>query len=123
MRHALIRTMEQNPVVPALKDLSHLEECLRCPSGVVFVLCGDILNVDDIIRRLHDGGKKAVIHDISFSLQAGTLTALIGANGSGKTTLMKCIANQLSHGGKSILLKILWKKWKRLCRKFTEIFL
>lgn len=62
MRHALIRTMEQNPVVPALKDLSHLDECLRCPSGVVFVLCGDILNVDDIIRRLHDGGKKAVIH-------------------------------------------------------------
>ena len=42
MRHALIRTMEQNPVVPSLKDLSHLDECLRCPSGVVFVLCGDI---------------------------------------------------------------------------------
>ena len=49
-------------------------------------------------------GRKAVIHDISFSLKPCTLTALIGANGSGKTTLMKCIANQLSHGGKSILL-------------------
>ncbi|WP_405729272.1 ABC transporter ATP-binding protein [Anaerotignum sp.] len=48
-------------------------------------------------------GKKTVIHDISCSLQAGTLTALIGANGSGKTTLIRCIANQLSHGGKSIL--------------------
>ena len=48
-------------------------------------------------------GKKAVIHDISFSLQPHTLTALIGANGSGKSTLMKCIANQLPHGGKSIL--------------------
>ena len=48
-------------------------------------------------------GRKAVIHDISFSLKPRTLTALIGANGSGKTTLMKCIANQLSHGGKSIL--------------------
>ena len=48
-------------------------------------------------------GKKAVIHDISFSLRPCTLTALIGANGSGKTTLMKCIANQLNHGGSSIL--------------------
>ena len=48
-------------------------------------------------------GKKTVIHDISFSLYPHTLTALIGANGSGKTTLMKCIANQLNHGGKSIL--------------------
>ena len=45
MRHPLVRIMEQNPVVPALKDLSHLDECLRCPSGVVFVLCGDILNI------------------------------------------------------------------------------
>lgn len=62
MRHPLIRIMEQNPVVPALKDPAHLDECLRCPSGVVFVLCGDILNVGDIIRHLHAGGKKAVIH-------------------------------------------------------------
>ena len=62
MRHALVRTMEQNPVVPALKDPSCLSECLRCPSGVVFVLCGDILNIGDIIRQIHEGGKKAVIH-------------------------------------------------------------
>ena len=48
-------------------------------------------------------GKKTVIHDISFSLYPHTLTALIGANGSGKTTLMKCIANQLNHGGKATL--------------------
>ena len=62
MRHTLIGTIEQNPVIPALKDMVHLEDCLRCPSGVVFVLCADILNVSDIIRRLHEGGKKAVIH-------------------------------------------------------------
>ena len=62
MRHPLVRIMEQNPVVPSLKDTAHLDECLHCPSGVVFVLCGDILNVGDIIRRLHEGGKKAVIH-------------------------------------------------------------
>ena len=62
MRHLLIHTMEQNPVIPALKDESQLENCLRCPCSVVFVLCGDILNVGDIIRRLHEGGKKAVIH-------------------------------------------------------------
>ena len=62
MRHSLIRIMEQNPVVPALKDESRLQDCLRCPCGVVFVLCGDILNIGDIILRLHEGGKKAVIH-------------------------------------------------------------
>ena len=62
MRHPLIRLMEQNPVVPALKDADRLGDVLSCPCSVVFVLCGDILNIDDIIRRLHEGGKKAVIH-------------------------------------------------------------
>ena len=62
MRHPLIRTMEQNPVVPALKDPSRLAECLQAGSGVVFVLCGDILNIGELIQQLHEGGKKAVIH-------------------------------------------------------------
>lgn len=62
MRHPLILMMEQNPVVPALKDADRLGDVLSCPCSVVFVLCGDILNIDDIIRRLHEGGKKAVIH-------------------------------------------------------------
>lgn len=62
MHHILIHTMEQNPVVPALKDVNRLEDCLRCPCSVVFVLCGDILNIGEIIQRLHEGGKKAVIH-------------------------------------------------------------
>ena len=62
MRHQLIRPMEQNPVVPALKDPARLAECLHAGSGVVFVLCGDILNIGELIDRLHRGGKKAVIH-------------------------------------------------------------
>lgn len=62
MRHILIRTMEQNPVVPAVKEVSRLDECLACPCGVVFVLCGDILTIGDIIRHLHESGKKAVVH-------------------------------------------------------------
>jgi ABC-2 type transport system ATP-binding protein len=32
------------------------------------------------------------LHDISFTIAAGTVTALVGANGAGKTTLMRCIA-------------------------------
>ena len=33
-----------------------------------------------------------VLHDISFTIAPGTVTALVGANGAGKTTLMRCIA-------------------------------
>jgi ABC-2 type transport system ATP-binding protein len=36
-------------------------------------------------------GKKRVLYDISFSVQAGETFALLGVNGAGKTTTMECI--------------------------------
>lgn len=44
-------------------------------------------------------GHQEILKNISFSLEAGKLTALLGVNGSGKTTLMKCIAQRLPHSG------------------------
>lgn len=36
-------------------------------------------------------GKKQVLHDLTFDLEKGKVTALIGENGAGKTTIMKTI--------------------------------
>ena len=33
-----------------------------------------------------------VLHNINLHIEAGSVTALVGANGAGKTTLMRCIA-------------------------------
>ena len=62
MTHTLIGAMERQAVVPALKDPGQLEQCLTSPGTVVFVLCGDILNIEEILHRLHAAGKKAVVH-------------------------------------------------------------
>jgi len=44
--------------------------------------------------------KKAVLQDVSFAIQPGTVTGLIGPSGSGKTTLMRSIVGvQKIHGG------------------------
>lgn len=44
-------------------------------------------------------GKQSVIKDVSFSVDAGSLTGIIGANGSGKTTLLKALCGILPHTG------------------------
>ena len=42
---------------------------------------------------------KPVVQNISFTAEAGTLTAICGPNGSGKTTTMKAISGELAHSG------------------------
>ena len=39
-------------------------------------------------------GKKEILHNISFSLEPGTLSCLVGKNGCGKSTLLKRILHK-----------------------------
>lgn len=47
------------------------------------------INVDNITVRYNNG--HTAIHDLSFSLEGGTICGLVGVNGSGKSTLFKSI--------------------------------
>ena len=44
-------------------------------------------------------GKEYVIENVSFQVDAGCVTGVIGANGSGKTTLLKALCGILPHKG------------------------
>ncbi len=48
-------------------------------------------------------GRQKVIENVSFQLEGGCLTGILGANGSGKTTLLKAICGIVSHGGRCVL--------------------
>lgn len=50
-------------------------------------------------------GKKQVLQDISFNLQAGELTAVLGMNGAGKSTLLKIISGLLKPSAGELLLE------------------
>jgi iron complex transport system ATP-binding protein len=50
-----------------------------------------MIGVEKLTFR-HRHAAEAVVRDISFTVDKGTFTALLGPNGCGKTTLFKCIA-------------------------------
>lgn len=61
------------------------------------------LHVDRVSVTYRNG--QAALHDASFSIPRGTITALVGVNGSGKSTLFKAIMGfvPLARGSVSIL--------------------
>ena len=56
----------------------------------------------DRLRAGYSGIEK--LHDLSFELSEGKLTAIIGPNGCGKSTLLKCAAKLMEPMGGAILL-------------------
>ena len=48
-------------------------------------------------------GKGNIIENISFRMEKGSMTGILGANGSGKTTLLKSVCGILPHSGSCTL--------------------
>lgn len=49
-------------------------------------------------------GVRAIVEDVSFSLEAGKIIALLGSNGAGKTTILKSLNGSLPIASGEILL-------------------
>ena len=61
--------------------------------------------MDFIVTDFSAGyGKKQIVSGVSFCLESGTLTALLGTNGCGKTTLLKGLCHLAAHSGSAVLV-------------------
>ena len=54
--------IENTPIIPAVKDEESLEVCLKSDSSVIFILFGDICGIADIVERIKENGKLAMVH-------------------------------------------------------------
>ena len=52
------------------------------------------------VRDLHAGyGPTEVLHGLDFTIEEGSITALLGANGAGKTTTLRALCGMVRTGG------------------------
>jgi glycerol uptake operon antiterminator len=54
--------IEASPVIPAMRSLGHVDAAIRAPSHVVYLLCGNVMNVLSSIAALKDAGKAAIVN-------------------------------------------------------------
>ncbi len=62
MQRAFVEQVEDNPIIAAVKDDKGLETSLTSESSVIFILYGDICTIPDIVKRVHEAGRTAMVH-------------------------------------------------------------
>ncbi len=62
MKNGAFHYFEDCPVIAAIKDDEGLNGCTQCDSRVVFVLYGTVCNIGDIVGKIKDAGKTAIVH-------------------------------------------------------------
>ena len=62
MEQKLYDKLARSPVIAAVKDTNALEAALACPSEIIFLLCGNIFNLQEIVERANRCGKDIYVH-------------------------------------------------------------
>ncbi len=56
-------TVVDSPIIAAVKDMEGLEACCQLSDiRMVFILFGDICNIGEIVNRIREKGKLAIVH-------------------------------------------------------------
>ncbi|MGL4392570.1 MAG: glycerol-3-phosphate responsive antiterminator [Fusobacteriaceae bacterium] len=56
------KLLEKTPLIGALKNMDNLETILKSDSKIIFLLCGDILTIEETTRQIREVGKISFIH-------------------------------------------------------------
>jgi glycerol-3-phosphate responsive antiterminator len=68
----MLELLEESPIIAAIKSWEGLEKSLKSECKVVFVLFGTICDIDQIVARIKDAGKVAIVHVHHLTVKAVT---------------------------------------------------
>ena len=62
MKKEFRESLEDSPIIAAIKDEDGLQKCKTADTKVVFILYGDICNISRIVSEVKSSGKIALVH-------------------------------------------------------------
>lgn len=62
MGREFVEQVEATPIIAAVKDDEGLARCLASDVEIVFILYGNICTIPDIVAKIKDSGKTAMVH-------------------------------------------------------------
>ena len=61
MKKKILECLESSPVIAVVRK-KNFEKALALSAEVIFLLCGDILSIEEKIKAAHDAGKYIFVH-------------------------------------------------------------
>ncbi len=62
MKDLFTEKMKNNPIIAGVKDEKNLDDALNSDCEIIFLLCGSIFNLKDIVKRVKEREKMIFIH-------------------------------------------------------------
>lgn len=58
----IIEALYDSPIIGAVKDVKNIDRAISSKLNIIFMLCGSILNIEEIISRIKASGKFVCVH-------------------------------------------------------------
>lgn len=62
MNNEFYSKLSINPIIAAVKDIDKLEKAIESPCEIIFLLKGNICNIEEIVQKVKSSGKSIYIH-------------------------------------------------------------
>ncbi|MFC0524643.1 glycerol-3-phosphate responsive antiterminator [Pontibacillus salicampi] len=62
MKEEIKNALEENPIIAAVKDKAGLDKAVKTDCHIIFILFGNIMNIDELVQHVKDHRKIAFVH-------------------------------------------------------------